>query len=74
MARISDLEAALRELKELRGIIHVCSYCGKLLRNELTWDLLEAYVAANSTTAYSHGICESCLPQAQQELGRTPAP
>lgn len=71
MARISALEAALAELKELRGIIHICSYCGKLISSEAVWREMEAYVKANPNSAYSHGICESCIPLAHEDLGRT---
>lgn len=71
MTRINDLERALKDLRELRGILHVCSYCGSMIRSESTWTAMEAYVASHPDSAYSHGICPNCLPKAHRELGLT---
>ncbi|MGQ0646857.1 MAG: hypothetical protein ACT4P7_04760 [Gemmatimonadaceae bacterium] len=54
-------EHALTELKTLRGIIPICSHC-RQVRSELgSWQQLEAYVLANSSADFSHGICPDCM-------------
>ncbi len=67
--RISDLEQALAEVRRLRGIIKICSYCGTVLRSDATWEQIEAYVVENPKAVYSHGICNDCLPRAHRDLG-----
>jgi hypothetical protein len=53
-------EAALGELRTLRGIIRVCSYCRKVHNEDGAWQQIEAYVRARSHAEFSHGICPDC--------------
>ena len=69
-ARIKELEAALAEVKTLRGIIKVCSYCGKAQRDDSSWQQIEAYVQAHSDAAFSHGICPECLQIQHPDFAR----
>lgn len=56
-----ELESALDEVKSLRGILPICSYCRKIRDDDNYWHTVEAYVARFSTTRFSHGICPSCM-------------
>ena len=60
LALIQNLETALNEVKTLRGIIPICSYCKKIRNDQGSWDLMESYIEKNSGAAFSHGICPSC--------------
>jgi sigma-B regulation protein RsbU (phosphoserine phosphatase) len=58
--RVQQLEAALNHVKQLEGILPICSYCKKI-RNDLnSWQNVESYVADHSEAEFSHGICPSC--------------
>ena len=48
------------ELKILRGLIPICSYCKKIRDDKGYWKQIEAYVASHSEVRFSHGICQEC--------------
>jgi len=66
---IKSLQEALNEIKTLKGIIPICSYCKSIRDNEGAWDKIEAYLAKHSDAAFSHGICPKCLAKARSEAG-----
>lgn len=54
------LVEALAEIKTLRGIIPICSYCKKIRDDEGYWQQIEEYVSEHSEALFSHGICRQC--------------
>lgn len=54
------LERALAEVKTLRGIIPICGHCKRVREDDGFWEQVEAFVAARSDAAFSHGICPEC--------------
>jgi hypothetical protein len=60
---LAELQNALANIKELKGIIPICSYCRKVRDDEGYWHMVEAYVSAHTEAAFSHGICPNCLEQ-----------
>ena len=70
--RVSELEAALAHVRQLQGIIPICSYC-KNIRDDLdSWHQLEKYIVDNSEAQFSHGICPDCYENVvKPELERT---
>lgn len=60
---ITDLQEAITEIKTLRGIIPICSYCKKIRNEAGVWNSLESYILEHShkDAAFSHGICPDCL-------------
>jgi len=62
------LQAALDDVKTLRGIIPICSYCHKVRDDDGAWGGLEKYVREHSDAAFSHGICHDCYPKVQEEI------
>ncbi len=58
--RVQQLEVALDHVKQLQGILPICSYCKKI-RNDLNyWQHVESYVSDHSQAEFSHGICPTC--------------
>jgi PAS domain S-box-containing protein len=62
-ALIAKLQEALAELKTLRGIIPVCSFCKKVRDDQGYWEQVEVYIRKHSEADVSHGICPDCLRQ-----------
>lgn len=58
--RVQELESALAEIKQLQGILPICSYCKKVRDDQNYWQQVEKYIAAHSTARFSHGICPDC--------------
>jgi len=59
-----------RELAELRGLLRICAYCGRIHDEARGWERLDAYVARNSSAEFSHGMCEDCFRREMAKVGR----
>jgi len=59
-SRVLDLEAALAQVKELNGLLPICSYCKKIRDDQDYWHQVENYVGDHSRARFSHGICPEC--------------
>lgn len=57
---IVKLQKALDEIKTLRGIIPICSYCRQIRDDKGIWDKIEAYITEHTDSKFSHGICPDC--------------
>lgn len=60
-ARNLELSKALAEVKELRGILPICSYCKKIRDDQDFWQGVEGYVSRHTHAQFSHGICPACV-------------
>ena len=58
---IDRYRQALSEVKTLRGIIPICSECGRVRDDSGTWQAVETYVHSRSDAEFSHGLCHDCL-------------
>ena len=57
---IGELKDALSEVKQLSGLLPICSYCKKIRDDKGYWNQIEAYIAEYSEAEFSHGICKEC--------------
>ena len=57
---LSRLQSALGEVKELREILPICSYCKSIRSDKNYWQTVEAYISHQTQTQLSHGICPNC--------------
>ncbi|WP_319521510.1 PAS domain-containing protein [uncultured Desulfosarcina sp.] len=57
---IQELQAALAEVKTLRGIIPICTQCKKIRDDDGYWQRVEQYIEERSDVLFTHGICEEC--------------
>jgi PAS domain S-box-containing protein len=60
---LEKLEKALTEIKVLRGIIPICSYCNKIRDERGDWQRIDSYITARSEAAFSHGVCPDCYEE-----------
>lgn len=58
--RVAELEDALGRVKQLQGLVPICSYCKKIRNDSNYWQHLETYLSAHSGAQFSHGICPEC--------------
>lgn len=59
-ARVTELEAAIAELKQLRGILPICCYCKNIRSDQKYWQRVEDYLIEHADVDFSHGICPDC--------------
>lgn len=58
--RIDDLEAALTRVKQLQGLLPICSYCKKVRDDQNYWQQVDSYISKHSEVEFSHSICPIC--------------
>ena len=66
--RVEELQAALSNVKQLRGLLPICSYCKRIRGDDSYWQQVEGYIAAHSNAQFSHGICPTCYAAISAEL------
>lgn len=59
-ALILNLQKALKEVKQLSGLLPICSICKKIRDDKGYWNQLESYIHEHSEAEFSHGICQDC--------------
>jgi CheY-like chemotaxis protein len=66
--RVGELQEALANVKQLHGLLPICSYCKRIRGDDQYWTQVELYVAARSDAQFSHGICPPCAQKLDQEI------
>jgi DNA-binding response OmpR family regulator len=72
--RILGLQTAVRQLE---GLLPICSYCKKIRDEQEHWCQVEDYVTRKTEATFSHGICPECyerhlrpqLDRVNQQMG-----
>ena len=59
--RVAELERAMVEITELRGILPICAYCKNVRDDKNYWQTVEHYISAHADVKFSHGVCPKCL-------------
>ena len=57
---VAELKEALISVKQLGGLLPICSYCKKIRDDQNYWQQVEAYVGKHSEAKFSHSICPQC--------------
>jgi len=66
--KVAELQATLDKVRQLRGLLPICSYCKRIRNDENYWERVEVYVTEHSDAKFTHGICPSCLEAVKAEL------
>jgi CheY-like chemotaxis protein len=65
-ARARELEAALSQVKQLQGLLPICSYCKKIRDEQNYWHRVESYISGHAEVEFSHSICPACYTDVVQ--------
>jgi len=57
---VAQLQQALASVRQLQGLLPICSYCKRIRNDQNYWEQLETYLSDHSEASFSHGICPSC--------------
>jgi len=76
---ITDLEDALSQIKQLKGLLPICTYCKKVRDDKNYWQSVESYISEHTEAVFSHGVCPDChkkyiepeLRELEEKKGRT---
>ena len=66
--RVAELQAALSNVKQLRGLLPICSYCKRIRGDDQYWRQVESYIADHSDAQFSHGICPACYVEVERQI------
>jgi rubrerythrin len=56
-----ELAVRMAEIRELRSLIPICSYCKNVRNDKGYWEKVEKYIEAHFPAEFSHGICPDCI-------------
>jgi PAS domain S-box-containing protein len=65
---IKNLQEALQEIKTLRGILPLCSFCKKIRDDKGYWEQVDVYIHKYSQADISHSICPDCAEKHYPDL------
>lgn len=57
---IVELNEALAKVKQLSGLLPICSYCKNIRDDKGYWTKIETYIQDHSSAEFSHSICKDC--------------
>lgn len=60
---VRELEDALAHVKQLQGLLPICSYCKKIRDDQDYWHSVDRYIAKETNVRFSHGICPTCYDE-----------
>ncbi|HEV7745513.1 MAG TPA: response regulator transcription factor [Pyrinomonadaceae bacterium] len=66
--RVKELEQALSQVKQLQGMLPICSYCKKIRNDQNYWQKVEGYISDHTDVEFSHGICPDCHCRVMDEV------
>jgi len=65
---IRELQDALANIKTLRGLLPICSYCKKIRDDKGYWNRIESYIQDHSGAEFTHGMCPECWKKHYPDL------
>ena len=60
---IKELQDAMDNIKTLKGLLPICSFCKKVRNDNGYWEQVEVYVRDHSDAKFTHGFCPDCLKE-----------
>ncbi|MGE0040522.1 MAG: response regulator transcription factor [Vicinamibacterales bacterium] len=61
--RVAHLQDALSHVKQLHGLLPICSYCKRIRDDGNYWRQVESYIAEHADVQFSHSYCPDCYAQ-----------
>lgn len=69
--RNKELQKALDEIKVLKGILPLCSFCKKIRNDKNEWEEVDVYIYKHSQADISHGVCPECIKKHYPDISMT---
>jgi len=57
---IKTIYSKTRDIRILKGLLPICSFCKKIRNDEGDWEVLESYISERTESQFSHGLCPDC--------------
>ncbi len=63
-----ELQTALQEVNQLRGLLPICMHCKQIRSDQGAWTRLEEYIQTHSAAEFTHSICPDCYRKHYPEI------
>lgn len=57
---LAQLQEAARNIRNLSGLLPICSGCKKIRDDKGSWRQIETYIKSHSEVEFTHGLCPEC--------------
>ncbi|MCB5251238.1 MAG: response regulator [Candidatus Cloacimonadales bacterium] len=68
---INQLQEKNRQIKELSGLIPICSNCKNVRNDKGYWFQVEEYIRDHTNAEFTHSLCPICIKKLYPELAGT---
>lgn len=58
--RVTDLEFAMSKMRELQGLLPICSYCESVRDDSAYWHQVQTYISDRTHATFAHDMCPNC--------------
>ena len=58
--RVTDLEFAMSKMRELQGLLPICSYCESVRDDSAYWHQVQEYISDRNHATLAHDMCPNC--------------
>lgn len=65
---LTELKEALQHVKQLQGLLPICSFCKNIRDDKGYWKEIELYITNHSEARFSHSICPPCARKHYPEV------
>jgi DNA-binding NtrC family response regulator len=65
---MTELKTAMDHIKQLQGMLPICSVCKNIRDDRGYWNRIESYISRHSEVEFSHSICPDCARELYPEL------
>jgi GAF domain-containing protein len=66
---VLELQTALDRVRQLEGLLPICSGCRQIRDDQGSWRVLEHYLVARGAARFTHSICPACVQVLYPDLG-----
>jgi hypothetical protein len=65
---IKTIYSKSQDIRILRGLLPICSFCKKIKNDAGEWEILENYISIRTESQFSHGLCPECKEKHYPDL------
>jgi PAS domain S-box-containing protein len=65
---IHELTRALADVRQLSGMLPICSQCKKVRDDQGYWSQIETYLSERTEATFTHGVCPDCARRFREDM------
>jgi len=65
---VEDLRRALEEVRQLKGLLPICSLCKRIRDDGGYWQQVEVYIGEHTDASFTHSLCPTCYRERYPQI------